>query len=186
MTFMGDYKGHEHPHESPPSMLAPLVVLAFLSIFGGFLFKVPDILENMFPKVEVAGELQLTVISVLFGLGGIALSYYMYVMNKALPDRIASTFSGLYNVIYNKYFVDEIYDATVVSPIVAGSRTVLWKGVDQGVIDGIVNGVGTQSRGIGGILRLLQSGNIRSYATWVAIGSVALLLIMGVAEGVSR
>ncbi len=62
----------------------------------------------------------------------------------------------------------------------------LWHGVDQGVIDGIVNGVGTQSKGIGGILKLLQSGNIRSYATWVVIGAVALLLIMGVAEGVGR
>jgi NADH-quinone oxidoreductase subunit L len=186
MTFMGDYKGHGHPHESPPSMLAPLIVLAVLSIVGGFAFNVPHILENMFPIAEVADEAKLTAISVLFGLGGIALSYYMYVVNKALPEQIASTFSGLYNLIYNKYFVDEIYDATVVNPMIAGSRTVLWHGVDQGVIDGIVNGVGTQSKGIGGVLKLLQSGNIRSYATWVAIGAVALLLIMGVAEGVSR
>ncbi len=186
MTFMGDYKGHGHPHESPPSMLAPLIVLAVLSIVGGFAFNVPHILENMFPIAEVADETKLTAISVLFGLGGIALSYYMYVVNKALPEQIASTFSGLYNLIYNKYFVDEIYDATVVNPMIAGSRTVLWHGVDQGVIDGIVNGVGTQSKGIGGVLKLLQSGNIRSYATWVAIGAVALLLIMGVAEGVSR
>jgi NADH-quinone oxidoreductase subunit L len=58
--------------------------------------------------------------------------------------------------------------------------------VDQGVIDGIVNGVGTQSKGIGSVLKLLQSGNIRSYATWVTIGAVALLVIMGVAEGVVR
>jgi NADH-quinone oxidoreductase subunit L len=140
----------------------------------------------MFPLAEGAEDMTLTYISVAFGLGGIALSYYMYVVNKALPEQIASTFSGLYNLIYNKYFVDEIYDATVVNPIIAGSRTVLWHGVDQGVIDGIVNGVGTQSKGIGGVLKLLQSGNIRSYATWVVIGSVALLLIMGVAEGVSR
>ena len=110
----------------------------------------------------------------------------MYVLNTACRRKSLPAFGGLYNLIYNKYFVDEIYDATVVSPIIAGSRTVLWKGVDQGLIDGIVNGVGTQSKGIGGVLRLLQSGNIRSYATWVVIGSVALLLIMGVAEGVSR
>jgi NADH-quinone oxidoreductase subunit L len=186
MTFWGDYKGHEHPHESPPSMLAPLIVLAFLSLVGGFVFNVPHILENMFPLAEGAENMTLTYISVAFGLGGIALSYYMYVVNKALPEQLASAFSGLYNLIYNKYFVDEIYDATVVGPIVAGSRTVLWRGIDQGLIDGIVNGVGTQSKGIGGVLRLLQSGNIRSYATWVAIGSVALLLIMGVAEGVGR
>ena len=186
MTFWGDYKGHGHPHESPPSMLAPLIVLAVLSLVGGFAFNVPHILENMFPVAEVADETRLTIISVLFGIGGGALSWYMYVVNKALPEQIASTFSGLYNLIYNKYFVDEIYDATIVNPMIAGSRTVLWHGVDQGVIDGIVNGVGTQSKGIGGVLKLLQSGNIRSYATWVAIGAVALLLIMGVAEGVGR
>jgi NADH-quinone oxidoreductase subunit L len=180
MTFWGEYKGHEHPHESPWSMLGPLVVLAFLSLAGGFVFNVPEILNNMFPVAEGAENNKLTVISVLFGLTGIGLSYYMYVVNQEVPKRLAASMSGLYNLIYNKYFVDEVYDATVVNPMITGSRTVLWHGADQGLIDGIVNGVGSQSRGIGGILRLLQSGNIRSYATWVVLGSVALLIVMGV------
>lgn len=186
MTFWGDYKGHGHPHESPFPMLGPLIVLAFLSLTGGFLFNVPKILDNMFPIAEGAENMMLTYISVAFGLGGIALSYYMYVMNKELPERLASSLGGLYKVVYNKYFVDEIYDATVVSPMITGSRTVLWHGVDQGVIDGIVNGVGTESKAVGGVLKLLQSGNIRSYATWVVIGSVALIVVMGVMEGVGR
>src|SRR5580658_2632685 len=186
MTFTGEYKGHAHPHESPWSMLGPLVVLAILSLGGGFLFNVPKILEGMFPIAEGAEIEWLTWTSVAFGLGGILLAYYMYVVNKKLPDQIVSSLGGLYKVVYNKYFVDEIYDATIVNPMITGSRTVLWKGVDQGVIDGIVNGVGTQSKGIGGVLKLLQSGNIRSYATWVVIGSVVLILVMGVAEGVSR
>jgi NADH-quinone oxidoreductase subunit L len=186
MAFTGEYKGHGHPHESPWSMLGPLVVLAVLSIFGGWFFNVPKILDSMFPIAEGAENMTLTWISVAFGLGGIALSYYMYVVNKELPDQITSSLGGLYKVVYNKYFVDEIYDATIVNPMITGSRTVLWKGVDQGVIDGIVNGVGTQSKGIGGVLKLLQSGNIRSYATWVVIGSVVLILVMGVAEGVGR
>jgi NADH-quinone oxidoreductase subunit L len=179
MTFSGDYKGHGHPHESPWSMLGPLVVLAVLSIFGGWLFNVPKILEGMFPLAEGPEDMMLTYISVAFGLGGIGLSYYMYVVNPALPETIASSLGGLYKLVYNKYFVDEIYDATVVHPLVAGSETVLWHGVDQGVIDATVNGVGHQSKSIGGILKLLQSGNIRSYATWVVIGAVALLLVMG-------
>jgi NADH-quinone oxidoreductase subunit L len=188
LTFMGEYKGHGDPHESPWSMLGPLVVLAFLSLAGGFLFNVPEILNNMFPVAEGAENYTLTAISVVFGLAGIGLSYYMYVVNKAVPERLATSMSGLYNLIYNKYFVDEVYDATVVNPMMTGSRTVLWHGADQGLIDGIVNGVGSQSRGIGGILRRLQSGNIRSYATWVVLGSVALLIVMGVAgvEGVVR
>ena len=64
-----------------------------------------------------------------------------------LARSVAATFSGLYKLIYNKYFVDEIYDATVVNPLISGSRAVLWKGVDVGVIDGAVNGVGHQARG---------------------------------------
>src|SRR5580698_6993921 len=95
MAFFGDYRGHGHPHESPPSMLAPLIVLAFLSLAGGFLFNVPHILENMFPLAEGAEDMTLTYISVAFGLGGIALSYYMYVVNTALPEQIVASIGGL-------------------------------------------------------------------------------------------
>jgi NADH-quinone oxidoreductase subunit L len=187
MTFWGDYKGHGHPHESPWSMLGPLVVLAVLSLGGGFLFNVPKILENMFPIEEAAGGagVMLTGISVAAGLIGIALSYYFYVVNTGIPDRIATGFGGFYRLVYNKYFVDEAYDAAVVNPLITGSRTVLWHAVDQGVIDNAVNGVGNESRAFGGLLRLLQSGNIRSYATWVVIGGVALLLVLGMAQGVT-
>jgi NADH-quinone oxidoreductase subunit L len=182
LTFWGEYKGHGHPHESPWSMLGPLVVLAVLSIAGGFLFNVPKILDTMFPVAEASENVTVTVISVLFGLGGIGLSYFMYVMNPEMPDRVANAFGGLYTLIYNKYFVDEVYDATVVQPVVTGSRTVLWHAVDQGLIDGVVNGVGFESKGLGGILKRLQSGNIRSYATWVVIGAVGLLIVMGMAH----
>jgi NADH-quinone oxidoreductase subunit L len=181
MAFMGEYKGHGHPHESPWSMLGPLVVLAVLSLFGGFFFNVPKILESMFPIKEAGpDELLLTGISVALGLGGIALSYYMYVVNTKVPERMAASLGGFYTLVYNKYFVDELYDTAVVRPLVDGSTTVLWHVMDQGVIDGAVNGVGTESKGIGGILKLLQGGNIRSYATWVVVGAVVLLVVMGV------
>jgi NADH-quinone oxidoreductase subunit L len=181
MTFWGDYKGHGHPHESPWSMLGPLVVLAFLSLFGGFLFNVPKILESMFPlPEEVPGEGMLMGISIAAGLIGIGISYYMYVMNTELPGKVASALGGFYTLVYNKYFVDEVYDAAVVHPLIEGSTTVLWHGVDQGVIDATVNGVGYQSQGIGRVLRLIQSGNIRSYATWVVLGSVVVLIVLGV------
>jgi NADH-quinone oxidoreductase subunit L len=169
-------------------MLGPLVVLAILSIVGGFLFNVPEILSGMFPIHEVAegsgpGEVVLTAISVAFGLGGIALSYLMYVVNPAIPEKISSALGGLYTLVYNKYFVDEAYDAVIVQPLVHGSETVLWKTADAGIIDGIVNGIGTESKGVGGILRLLQSGNIRSYATWVVIGAVAVIVAIGIGGG---
>jgi NADH-quinone oxidoreductase subunit L len=188
MTFWGDYKGHGHPHESDWVMLAPLVVLAILSIIGGFVFNVPQILSGMFPikeAIETGGmsEIMLTGISVLFGLAGIGLSYYMYVVNKDIPQKITSALGGVYTLVYNKYFVDEVYDAVIVHPLVQGSESVLWKTADAGFIDGLVNGAGTQSKGIGSILRLLQSGNIRSYATWVVIGAVALIVAMGIGMG---
>jgi NADH-quinone oxidoreductase subunit L len=180
MTFTGEYKGHAHPHESPWSMLGPLVVLALLSLSGGFLFNVPKILEGMFPIAEGAEIEWLTWTSVAFGLGGILLAYYMYVVNTKVPERVSTAFGGLYTLVYNKYFIDEVYDATVVNPLITGSTTVLWHVVDQGGIDGIVNGVGTEAKSVGGVLRLLQSGNIRSYATWVVLGAVALLIVLGV------
>lgn len=188
MTFFGEYRGHGHPHESSWTMLGPLVVLAILSIAGGFLFNVPQILSGMFPIHEVAegsgpGEVVLTAISVAFGLGGILLSYLMYVVNPGIPEKISSALGGVYTLVYNKYFVDEAYDAVIVQPIVHGSETILWKITDAGIIDGIVNGVGTESKGVGGILRLLQSGNIRSYATWVVIGAVAVIVAIGIGGG---
>jgi NADH-quinone oxidoreductase subunit L len=188
MTFFGEYRGHGHPHESSWTMLAPLVVLAILSIVGGFLFNVPQILSGMFPIHEVAegsgpGEVVLTAISVAFGLGGIALSYLMYVVNPGIPEKISSALGGVYTLVYNKYFVDEAYDAAIVQPLVHGSETILWKITDAGIIDGIVNGVGTESKGVGSILRLMQSGNVRSYATWVVIGAVAVIVAIGIGGG---
>jgi len=184
MTFFGEYRGHEHPHESPPVMIVPLAILALLSIGGGFLFKIPEFLGTMFPTLEVEEDIMLMVISTSAGLIGILLAYVMYVAKPGMADSVANSFGGLYKLVYNKYFVDEIYDAAVVNPTIAGSRTVLWKGADAGLIDGIVNGTGTLARGVGGVLRRLQSGNVRSYATWVLAGSVLVIVALGIAGGV--
>jgi NADH-quinone oxidoreductase subunit L len=186
MTFFGSYRGTAHPHESPAVMWVPLAVLAALSLVGGWLFPIPAFLKAMFPAVEGAENPMLMYISVFAGLAGIALAYLMYVLKPGMADSLAETLKAPYNLIYNKYFVDEIYSATVVRPLVGGSRIVLWKGVDAGLIDGIVNGVGARCRDVGSVLRLLQSGSIRGYATWVLFGSVALLLAMGIYGGFPR
>ncbi|MGA2275525.1 MAG: NADH-quinone oxidoreductase subunit L [Bryobacteraceae bacterium] len=181
MTFFGRYRGQEHhPHESPPVMLVPLVILAVLSLAGGYLFKVPDFLRTVFPAVAAPEEFAPMAVASAAGLLGIALAFLMYVYRPGIPDSIASGAKGLYKLVYNKYFVDEIYDAAVVRPVVNGSRVVLWKGADAGLIDGMVNGVGARAKGIGGVLRLAQSGNTRSYATWVAFGGVLVIFGMAV------
>jgi NADH-quinone oxidoreductase subunit L len=183
LAFFGEYRGDKHAHESPPVMLIPLAILALLSIAGGFLFKVPQFLAPIFPAMEEAENPALVEISVVAGLMGIALAWLMYVARPGMADSFAASMNGLYRLVYNKYFVDEIYAAAVVNPVVGGSRAVLWKDVDVKLIDGAANGVGERARNIGGVLRLIQSGNIRSYATWVLFGSVVLIVAMGIAGG---
>ncbi len=178
LTFFGEYRGHEHPHESPKVMTIPLAVLALLSIVGGFI-KVPVWLEGFFPVAEAPEIPSLVYISVAAGLVGIFIAYVMYVWKPGLADSVASSLNGLYRLVYNKYYIDEIYDAAVVKPIVSGSSAVLWRGVDAGLIDGTVNGVGSGSQAFGAWLKLFQSGNIRSYATWVVFGSVVLVVTLG-------
>jgi NADH-quinone oxidoreductase subunit L len=181
LCFFGDYRGHHHPHESPLVMTGPLMVLAVLSLGGGLLFNVPHWLE---PNAHAEPEnLTLTIIAVSAGLIGIGIAYYMYVINPNLPVQISNTFAGPYRLIYNKYFVDEAYDSMFVHPIEEGSRTLLWKGVDATLIDGVVNDVGKTARGFGRILSWAQAGNIRGYAAWVAFGCVLVLIAMGFAGG---
>jgi NADH-quinone oxidoreductase subunit L len=181
LAFFGEYRGKEHPHESPPVMWVPLVVLALLSLGGGYFLNIPAFLGNFFPAHEAVEDNSLMLISVAAGVIGILLAGFIYLAKPAIADSLASGFGFIYKTLYNKYFVDEIYDATVVNPLVSGSRTVLWKGVDAGLIDGSVNGVGSRARDVGSLLRLLQSGNVRSYATWILFGAVAAIIVMALA-----
>jgi NADH-quinone oxidoreductase subunit L len=184
LTFFGEYRGQGHPHESPPVMLVPLAILALLSIGGGFLFNIPEFLGSVFQQPEVPENTVLMAISTLAGVTGIAVAWLMYIAKPGMADAFVGSVKGLYTLVYNKFFVDEIYDATVVNPVVNGSREVLWKGVDVGVIDGAANGVADRARDIGGVLRLFQSGDIRSYATWVLFGSVIVIVAMSLAGGI--
>jgi NADH-quinone oxidoreductase subunit L len=183
LCFLGEPRGHYHPHESPFVMWAPLAALAGLSLGGGFL-NVPNWLEPMFPvhEAEVSGLIKMLPFAA--GFLGIGLAWLFYVSSPAIPEKLASSLGGMYRLVLNKYYVDEAYDATVVKPLIGTSRVLLWKVVDQGAIDGMVNGVGASARGIGGVLRLLQSGSIRAYATWVVFGAVIVLVAIGLAEGV--
>src|SRR6185312_6351422 len=97
---------------------------------------------------------------------------------RDLPGRIATKIHGIYLLVLHKYYIDEGYGAIFVKPLLALSTVVFWRGVDQGIIDGLVNGAGSTSKGIGNELRRMQSGNIRSYAAWVAVGSAAVVAVM--------
>jgi len=198
LTFFGEYKGkpaaghghghddahghdghgHGTPHESPAVMWIPLAILAVLSVGGGFI-NIPHFLEPLFPLQEGEPARWLEYVAMAAGLGGIAMAYLFYVVSPGLPESLATTFKGLHTLIYNKYFVDEFYDATVVEPMVDGSRQLLWRVADVQVIDGVANGIGSTARGLGGILRRAQSGYIRSYAAWVLAGSILAIAYIG-------
>jgi NADH-quinone oxidoreductase subunit L len=109
---------------------------------------------------------------------GLFFAYLLYYKRRDLPDRITGKIHGIYLAVLHKYYVDEGYGALFVKPLLALSTVVFWRGIDQGIIDGMVNGAGETSKGIGSQLRRMQSGNIRSYAAWVAAGGAAVLAYM--------
>jgi len=136
----------------------------------------------MFPNVE-HGSSMLMGISAAVSIVGILIAYFIYVLKPATAESIASAAGPLYKLIDHKYYVDEIYGALIVRPLEAISRKVLWKGADVAVIDGGVDGLGHRIRGIGAIFRQMQSGSIRNYATWVMLGSLLVLFVLGLAGG---
>ena len=182
LAFLGRYRGHHHPHESPIVMTGPLIVLALLSLGGGFL-SVPKWLAPMHPMPEHE-SLTPMIISSIFGLVGIAFAWLFYVAKPSLAESTKTALGPIYTVVLNKYFIDEIYAAVIVKPIEVVSKYVLWKGVDEAVIDRSgVNGLGHLIRGWGNLFRRIQSGSIRNYATWVLAGSLLVIFVMGLLGG---
>jgi len=216
LTFFGKprYDQHKvHVHESPGSMTVPLMILAFLSIFGGW-FAAPHLLGKtdyfeaflhpvfaayaVQPGIEqgaslagAAGEAggispnpamellhALTGPPVIVALIGLLVAWWFYIRRPDLPKKLAESLRGLYTLLLHKYYVDEIYAALIIRPLLWFSTSVLWHVVDEGVIDGTVNGVARVAREGGEQARELQSGNARSYATWVVIGAVGFTALM--------
>jgi NADH-quinone oxidoreductase subunit L len=202
MTFFGEYRGasahhddhghgHTHddghghaPHESPMVMLAPLMILAVLSVVGGWVgiggwfehFLVPALGSGPEAAAETGNlEWYLMGVSVLAALGGFGLAWQLYYRDKDLPAKIAASLGGLYRAVLNKYYVDEIYGAVLVRPLIVFSRAALWQGADRSVIDAAVNGSATTTREVSDGLRQMQSGNLRSYAGWIAAGSAVVI-----------
>jgi NADH-quinone oxidoreductase subunit L len=127
------------------------------------------------PHVDESTELKLMGLSSIVAAVGIVIATYFWLLNRAAAVRVARGAAPIYTLLLNKYFVDELYDAVFVQPIKQMSTLLLWRGVDVGVIDGSVNGVGALMRAASTRLRQLQSGSIRAYAASLFIGVVVLL-----------
>jgi NADH-quinone oxidoreductase subunit L len=202
-----DDHGHGAPHESPWLMLGPLVLLGILSLVGGWVgighrfehFLDPVILkvsaeQSAMPSAEAAaapatGESEgtgenegtekiLMVTSVLVAFAGLGLAWLFYVKSPELPAKIAAATGGLYKLVLNKYWIDELYGAVIIGPLLAISRVVLWQDVDQKVIDGTVNESAVAARDVSQIVRQQQSGLIRSYAGWIAVFAAVVVAYM--------
>ena len=124
---------------------------------------------------DTQAELLLMFTSVMVALAGIGLATVFFLKTPQRADAMAGQFSGLHRLLLNKYYVDELYDAVFVQPIKGLSTSVLWKGVDAGIIDGSVNGVGLVVRGWSAVLRRVQTGSVRAYAMSIFLGVVTIL-----------
>jgi NADH-quinone oxidoreductase subunit L len=201
MTFHGaprfDPK-KTHVHESPRVMLAPLAVLALLSLAGGW-WAAPhlvgglDYFDHFVNPVFAGGETSSStepytgsgqLIATVFGppvlaaFVGFLLAWWLYIRRPEMPRRIAESLGGLYRLVAGKYFIDELYAFAIVRPVLWISTNFLWHVVDEETIDGLVNGVAHEAGEFGDRLRHLNSGNTRTYAAWVILGAVVLTTVL--------
>jgi len=124
---------------------------------------------------HAALELTLMGVSLTIAVVGIAIAGYIWLKRRSIADNAAREFPGVYRLLLNKYYVDELYDATIVQPIKAASTEGLWRWFDVRVIDGAVNGTATIVEGGAAVLRRLQSGSVRAYASSLLVGVVVIL-----------
>jgi len=204
LTFFGEFRGeegddhgkHGHIHESPMVMLIPLVVLAVLSVIGGWIgwpqtiggtqrfdhFLAPVFSahaeETAVAAAEHSKELLLAGISVLAALLGLFFAWLLYHRRRDLPGKIAAALGGFYTAVRDKYYIDEGYATAFVRPLIKGSTYILWRGIDAGAIDATANESAEGAEHVSDALRHMQSGNVRSYAAWVAVGAAAVIAYM--------
>jgi len=179
-----------HIHESPPVMTVPLMILAIGSAVGGLVgipiiegghvfkeFLAPSIIHSTGlheAHYTITFEVGMMLFSMLVAVVGIFVAYRMYIKKPELPTVVAQKFRVAYDLIFHKYYVDEIYDMAVVEPI-KDSSTFLWKGVDNQVVDGAVNGSAGVVSYLSAHFRKLETGFLQNYALAIVLG-VALIV----------
>jgi NADH-quinone oxidoreductase subunit L len=186
LTFLGESRsGDAHAHESPWSMLGTLVVLALLSVGGGWI-GIERFAAWLAPSTGAraveAGNQQLEVLLSILAVAVALLGWYVadrfYRRRPESPGQLAAALPAGYQLLAHKYFVDEIYTWTIVKPLLALSRLFLEWVVDMAVLGGLAWLLARVARLAGAILQRWQSGNLRSYAAWLAFGAAALLIFV--------
>lgn len=178
LTFFGAYRGHAHPHESPIRMVLPLVVLAILASAGGLFLEhaLPEYLSAVLPRSHAHRSLspQASFAASWIGLVGVGLGVLLFGPLQKIPSLVAAKCSALHRVLLGKYFIDELYQAVIVRPLEALS-VILWRGVDQGIIDATVNGTGEVVEISGEIARTAQTGDVRHYALYLLAAAATMI-----------
>ncbi len=201
LTFHGEFRGTEeqrhHLHESPAVMTVPLAVLCVGAVAAGWI-GIPPIISSVFgvedanwfaeflkpvvghPEIEAPHSTEALVMgfSVAVAAAGIAVAWVFYIKNREIPAVLARRCGILYRLLFNKYYVDEIYNATVVRPAMLIARYVLVGLSDGVIIEGVVNGVPALINRFGARLRRLQSGLLQSYAAVMALGLFLLMAVV--------
>jgi NADH-quinone oxidoreductase subunit L len=193
LTFHGKFRGtHEqehHLHESPKVITVPLMFLAAGAIFAGYVGIPPLLMEHgdrigefLAPVLghphgegTHAEELMVMGASVFVALAGWFIAYRMYVRNTELPQKVGSMFKPVYNLLFNKYYVDELYGKTFVQPVLKISDKVILGFFDAKVIEGIVNGVPNLIGAFSRQFRKIQTGLLSNYGLVMAIGAIVII-----------
>ena len=182
------------PREPSWSVTVPLVILAGFSLLAGYI-GLPNYLGSnrlegfLAPsfRFQYSGqpatameqahltEVILTLVTLAVAFFGFALAYHLYIKDPQVTERLANRFSWPYQLLRRKFFVDEIYDWLLVGPVQRLSRTILWKGMDVRVIDGLVHGTASLMQAWSHRVKRIQSGYTRLYATWILGGALLIL-----------
>jgi NADH-quinone oxidoreductase subunit L len=188
-TFRGTHEQEHHLHESPPVITVPLIFLAFGAVFAGYVGippifyehgdKIGEFLAPVLGHPEGHGthaeEIFVILVSIAVAVTGWMVAYKMYIKNTELPQKIGEKFKPVYNLLYNKYYVDELYSRIFVQPVLKLSDKVILGFFDAKIIEGVVNGVPGLIGAFSGKLRKIQTGLLSNYGLVMAVGALAII-----------
>ena len=210
MTFGGEYRGGEpadhgqlaekvsdheehdvhtaHPHESPPTMTVPMILLAILAIIAGFWNVTGDFSAFMGHEGEATGFISglvtvfahsaLPLLSLVIALAGIFLAYAIYSAKWLSAEKIGGMFKSIYKVLINKYYFDVLYENIVVRNVLLSKLFAWLQKFDTRVVDGAVNGVGSSTADTGGVVRRWETGQLQFYGLFMAVGILAIIICL--------